>query len=182
MNRYMTGVMVATFAAAMLLAAPASADHRPGNVVVMGGTVSQTGRYIVPAGRQFNGVKLYVDELNESGGLLGHKVELKIYDDKTDKRTAIELYQRLITEDKIDLVIGPYSSLLTDPVANVTERNKQPFVSAGASDATIWQRGRKYVFSVPIAFAPNYQKGALSTPGTPAVPIDANVAVSTTIR
>jgi ABC-type branched-subunit amino acid transport system substrate-binding protein len=45
----------------------AFADHRPGNVVVMGGTMSQSGRYAEPAGRQMNAVKLYVEELNARG-------------------------------------------------------------------------------------------------------------------
>ena len=159
MNKHLTGVMVAVFAATMLYPAPVSADHRPGNVVVMGGTRSLTGRYVVPAGRNLNGLKLYVDELNARGGLLGHKVELKIYDDKSDRRTAIELYEKLITEDKVDLVLGPYSSALTDAVANVTERYRRPFLTF-ASNPVIWQRGRKYVFNRgPTGH--DYQKGAL---------------------
>ena len=47
MNKHLSGVMVAVFAAAMLFPSPASADHRPGNVVVMGGTLALTGRYPV---------------------------------------------------------------------------------------------------------------------------------------
>ena len=117
-------VKVAALAAAatMHYPAPAFADHRPGNVVVMGGTVSQTGRLVEAAGRQHNGVKLYVEELNARSGLLGHKIELKIYDDKSDKRTAVELYEKLITEDKVDLILGPYSSFINDAAANVMER------------------------------------------------------------
>ncbi len=146
MNRHLTGVMVAALAVGGLLhAAPASADHRPGNVVVMGGTISLTGRYVVPAKRYLNTRKLFVDELNARGGLLGHKVELKIYDDKSDRRTAITHYEKLITEDKLDLILGPYGSHLTDAVANVMERYKRPFL-AHAAAPVIWQRGRKYVF------------------------------------
>ncbi len=160
MIRYFTGAMVAVLAAAALFAAPALADHRPGNVVVMGGTLSLTGRNAVQGGRHLNVRKLYVDELNGRGGLLGHRVELKIYDDKSDIRTAIELYERLITEDRVDIVLGPYSSLLTDPVANVTERYKRPFLPHGANPV-IWQRGRKYVFKPVGRSARDYQKGAL---------------------
>ncbi len=160
MNRYLSGMMVAVLAAAQLITAPASADHRPGNVVVMGGTISHTGRFVEPAGRIHNGQKLFVEELNARGGLLGHKVVLKVYDDKSKKRTAIELYEKLITEDKVDLVLGPYSSRISDPVANVLERFKQPFI-AHASNPKIWQRGRKYVFAVPKTFGPEYQKGPL---------------------
>ena len=150
-----------TAAGIVLAAAPALADHRPGNVVVVGGTVSQTGRYVEPGGRQFNGVKLYVDELNARGGLLGHKVELKIYDDKSDKRTAIELYEKLITEDKVDLILGPYGSPLTDPVANVMERYKQPFVVGNSGNPKIYERGRKYIFSGPQPIRRDRFKGAV---------------------
>ena len=122
--------------------------------------MSLTGRYVVPAKRYLNARKLFVDELNARGGLLGHKVELKFYDDKSDRRTAIELYGKLITEDKVDLVLGPYSSHLTDAVANVMERYKQPFLAI-ASSKVIWQRGRKHVFSHPDVIAQDYQKGAL---------------------
>ncbi len=160
MSKHLSGVMVAVFAAAMLFTAPASADHRPGNVVVMGGTVSQTGRNVARAGLMYKARKLYVDELNTRGGLLGHKVELKIYDDKSDKRTAIDLYEKLITEDRVDLVLGPMGSSLTDPVANVMERYKRPFI-AHATKPAIYQRGRKYIFSIPNVSARDRAKGVL---------------------
>jgi len=139
----------------------AFADHRPGNVVVLGGTLALSGRYAEPAGRYLNAWKLYVDELNQRGGLLGHKVELKILDDKSDTRTAIESYEKLIAVDKVDLLVGPYSSAITDAVANVMEVYKRPFVATGASSKAIWERGRKYVFGGPVVIAQDYQKGAL---------------------
>jgi branched-chain amino acid transport system substrate-binding protein len=160
MNKLSSIALAALVAAAMHITAPAFADHRPGNVVVMGGTISQTGKRAVAAGLMLEGRKIYVEELNARGGLLGHKVELKVYDDESNKRTAIELYGKLITEDKVDLVLGPYSSLLTDPVANVMERYKQPFV-AYANAPVIFQRGRKYVFSHPTTFSPDRAEGLL---------------------
>jgi branched-chain amino acid transport system substrate-binding protein len=162
MNRYLTGMTVAALAAAVLFTTPAVADHRPGNVVVMGGTLGLTGHYAVVVKRYINVCNLYVEELNARGGLLGHKVELKIYDDKSDRRTAIELYEKLITEDKVDLVLGPYSSNLTDAVANVMERYKRPFLAPGAASPVIWQRGRRYVFKGAAGVpAPDYHQGAL---------------------
>ncbi len=160
MNRHLTGVMAAAFVAAMLYPAPALADHRPGNVVVMGGTMSLTGRYAVPAGRTLNARRLYVEQMNALGGLLGHRFEYRVLNDKSDRRTAITLYQKLITEEKVDLVMGPYSSNLNDAVANVMERYKQPFLAQAASKV-VYQRGRKYVFSVPTTIAQDFQKGAL---------------------
>ena len=160
MSKHLSGVMVAVLAMAMLFITPALADHRPGNVVVMGGTLSLTGRYAVNAGLVLEGRKIYLEELNARGGLLGHKVELKIYDDKSKKRPAIELYEKLITEDKVDLVLGPYGSKLTGAMANVTERYRQPFV-AYAGSSVIYQRGRKYIFSQPAPIAPDRAKGLL---------------------
>jgi branched-chain amino acid transport system substrate-binding protein len=127
----------------------------------MGGTLALSGRYAEPAGRYLNAFKLYVDQLNQRGGLLGHKVELRILDDKSDTRTAIELYEKLIAEEKVDLILGPYSSVITDAVANVMEVHKRPFIASGGAAKAIYQRGRKYVFSNVITVAQNYQKGAL---------------------
>ena len=141
MNRHLTGVIGVALAATVLHSAPAFADHRPGNVVLMGGTLPLTGRYLVPAGRFHNGRKLYVDELNARGGLLGHKVELRILDDKSEIRTATELYEKLTIQDKVDIVLGAFSSHLTDPVANVMERYRRPFIPEAGADI-IWQRGR----------------------------------------
>jgi len=160
LNGYLTGVLGAVLASAMFFAGAALADHRPIDVVVMGGTISQTGREAVRAGLIWNGRKMYVDELNARGGLLGHTVELKIHDDRSDKRTAIELYERLITDEKVDLVLGPYGSRLTDPVANIMERYKQPFI-AHATNPAIYQRGRKYIFSIPNPSARDRPKGSL---------------------
>lgn len=158
--RRLTDLLIAGLTA-VLFAATASADHRPGNVVVMGGTLALSGRYAEPGGRYLNAFKLYVDQLNQRGGLLDHKVELRILDDKSDTRTAIELYERLITQNKVDLVLGPYSSVITDAVANVMEVHKRPFIASGGAAKAIYQRGRKYVFSNVITVAQNYQRGAL---------------------
>jgi len=140
--------------------APAWANHRGNNDVLMGGAISQTGRYAEPAGRQVNAIKLWVDEVNARGGLLGHKVVLELLDDKSDTQTAIKLYEKLITEDKVDVLLGPYSSGITEAVANVNERYKMPFVAYGAAASPIWEKGRKYIFNI-VDIAENYQKGAV---------------------
>ncbi len=160
MNRHLSSVTVAVLAAAVQFTAPALADHRPGNVVVMGGSWALSGGYAEAARGMLIGRKLFVDELNARGGLLGHRVELRILDDNSDRRTAIELYERLITENKIDLLLAPYSSSINDAVANVTERYKRPFIITGNSPV-IFQRGRRYVFRPPLVIAQDYQKGPL---------------------
>ncbi len=152
--------LAAVLVAVLALGGPAEANHRPGNEVVIGGAISQTGRFAEPAGRQVNSIKLWVDEVNARGGLLGHQIKLILLDDKSDTQTSIKLYEKLITEDKVDLVLGPYSSAITEGVANVTERYKKPFVAYGAASSPIWEKGRRYVFDI-VAIAEDYQKGAV---------------------
>ncbi|MGH7278267.1 MAG: amino acid ABC transporter substrate-binding protein [Candidatus Rokuibacteriota bacterium] len=154
-------VLAGGLAAAVLLGTgPAWADHRPNKEVLVGGAISQTGRYAEPAGRQVNSIKLWVDEVNARGGLLGHKIDLMLLDDKSDIQTSIKLYEKLITEDKVDLLLAPYSSGITDAVANVNERYKMPFIAYGAASSVIWEKGRKYIFGIN-AIAEDYQKGAI---------------------
>jgi len=145
---------------ALLGVGPAWASHRPNNEVLIGGAISQTGQYAEPAGRQVNSIKLWVDEVNGRGGLLGHKVVARLLDDKSDTQTAIKLYEKLITEDKVDLLLAPYSSGITEAVANVNERYKMPFVAYGAASTPIWEKGRRYIFNI-VAVAEDYQKGAV---------------------
>jgi branched-chain amino acid transport system substrate-binding protein len=154
--RIVAGVIVTLLA----LVGPVPAQHRSSNEVLLGGAISQTGQYAEPAGRQVNAIKLWVDEVNARGGLLGRKVVLELLDDKSDVQTSIKLYEKLITEDKVDVLLAPYSSGITEAVANVNERYKMPFVAYGAASSPIWQKGRKYIFDI-VAVAEDYQKGAV---------------------
>ncbi|MGH7412844.1 MAG: amino acid ABC transporter substrate-binding protein [Candidatus Rokuibacteriota bacterium] len=153
-------ILALVFVALIARGGPALANHRANNEVLVGGAISQTGQYAEPAGRQVNSIKLWVDEVNARGGLLGHKISLQLLDDKSDIQTAIKLYEKLITEDKVDVLLAPYSSGITEAVANVNERYKMPFVAYGAASSSIWEKGRKYIFSI-VAIAEDYQKGAV---------------------
>ncbi len=150
----------ALLVAGLTAAHGALADHRGDNTVLIGGAISQTGRYSEPAGRSLNSIKLWVEDVNKRGGLLGHTVKIKYLDDKSDKQTAIKLYEKLITDDKVDIISSPYSSGITDAVANISERYKMPMITFAAASSVIWEKGRKYVFNT-IDYAENYQKGAL---------------------
>jgi branched-chain amino acid transport system substrate-binding protein len=155
-QRTVIGSLAAALAAAVVLVGgPALAA----DTVLVGGAISQTGRYAEPAGRQVNAIKQWVDEVNQRGGLLGKKIELRLLDDKSDTQTSIKLYEKLITEDKVDVLLAPYSSGITEAVANVNERYHMPFVAYGAASTPIWEKGRKYIFSI-VGIAEDYQKGA----------------------
>lgn len=152
-------IILSVVSMAMILSSLAMAHHRGDNTVVIGGAISQTGRYSEPAGRNLNSVRLWAETVNAQGGLLGHQIKLVILDDKSDKQTSIKLFEKLITEDKVDLIFSPYSSGITDAVANITERYKMPMVAFAASSSVIWEKGRRYIFNT-IDYAENYQKGA----------------------
>ena len=94
------------------------------------------------------GYQLCVKHSNDKGGVLGRKLALVLYDDRSDPATAVRLYEKLITQDKVDLVLGPYGSPITDAVADVTEKHKIPMVAPAASVTPIYRKGRKFLFSL----------------------------------
>ena len=132
----------------MVMTGMAMASHRGDNTVLIGGAISQTGRYSEPAGRNLNSIKLWVEDVNKRGGLRGHTVEIKYLDDKSDKQTAIKLYEKLITDDKVDIISSPYSSGITDAVANISERYKMPMITFAAASSIIWQKAES-TYSIP---------------------------------
>ena len=77
--------------------------------------------------------------MNDKGGVLGRRLELVVYDNGSDRATAVRLYEQLITQDKVDLVLGPSTSPITDPVADVTEKHKLPMVAPAAAATSIYR-------------------------------------------
>lgn len=114
----------------------------------IGATMSQTGAYAtqgIPAG---NGYRLCQEHVNAEGGVLGRAIEFEIHDDESNSQTAVTLYERMITEDGVDLVMGPYGSTLTEAVAPVTEEHRQIHISPLAATTSIWEQERRYLFMV----------------------------------
>jgi branched-chain amino acid transport system substrate-binding protein len=114
----------------------------------IGATMSETGGLSTQGVPARNGYLLFQKHVNEKGGLLGRKVEFLIYDDKSDPKVAIDLYEKLITEDKVDAVMGPYGSTHTEAVAPVTEKHRMVHVSPLSATTSIWEKGRRYIFMV----------------------------------
>jgi branched-chain amino acid transport system substrate-binding protein len=73
-----------------------------------------------------------------------------VYDDQSMPPTGVRLYEKLITEDKVDVVMGPYSSPITEAVANVTEKYKKIMVTPLAATTSIFRKEprRKYIFMI----------------------------------
>ena len=132
----------------------------------IGASLSLTGTYAKLGRNQHEGYKLCVKDLNAKGGLLGRKVELVVYDDQSTPATAVRLYEKLITEDKVEGVMGPYSSPVTEASVNVTEKYRKVMVAPLAATTSIFKRPpdkkRSYVFMV-ISPAEEYLEGLIDT-------------------
>jgi branched-chain amino acid transport system substrate-binding protein len=108
--------------------------------------MSLTGKqYAVQGNYGREGYPLCQKHVNAQGGVLGRLIELVIYDDGSDEKTAVRLYEKLIAEDKVDAVLGPYSSAITDAVADVTEKHRKLMIAPLAATTSIWEKGRRYL-------------------------------------
>jgi branched-chain amino acid transport system substrate-binding protein len=141
----LAAVMVAL--AAVVLTVPPVDAQGP---IRIGASLSLTGTYAKLGKNQHEGYQLCLKDLNAKGGLLGRKLELVVYDDQSMPPTGVRLYEKLITEDKVDVVMGPYSSPITEAVANVTEKYKKIMVTPLAATTSIFRKEprRKYIFMI----------------------------------
>jgi branched-chain amino acid transport system substrate-binding protein len=114
----------------------------------IGATLAQTGVYAVPGQNQLRGYQLCAKHVNDKGGVLGRKLQLVIYDDGSDPVTAVGLYERLVTRDRVDLVLGPFSSNISEAVADVSEKYRMPMVAPVAAAVSIYRTGRKFIYSM----------------------------------
>jgi len=133
--------------------------------VVIGFTASTSGKYNVESIRQINGLNLWINQVNEAGGItLSDGTVLMFdtvfYDDESNTDRVQELYTRLITEDEADFLISPYSSGLTDASAIIAEQYGRIMITAGAASDSTYQKGFTLVFQTYTP-ASRYLTGAL---------------------
>lgn len=116
--------------------------------VRIGLSLGLTGKYAPLAKMQEQAYRLWATHANDGGGLLGRQIELVIHDDRGDAGLAQKIYERMIREEKMDLLFPPYSSDLTDAIAPITEKYGYPLLAAGSSADSIWMHGYRYIFGV----------------------------------
>jgi branched-chain amino acid transport system substrate-binding protein len=125
----------------------AIADAQP--PIRIGASLSYSGAFKALSQNQVGrGYALCVKHTNEKGGVLGRKLELVLEDDRSEPATAAGIYEKLITQDKVDLVLGPYGSPMTATVAEVVEKHRMPMVAAGTATTSLFKQGRKFIFMV----------------------------------
>lgn len=123
----------------------ARAQTEPARV---GLSLGLSGRYAVIAKMQERAFRMWEFTTNQQGGILGRKIQLTIYDDRSDKETAKKLYRRMIEQEKMDLLFPPYSSSLTTAILPLTEAHGYPMLIHGAAADSIWKQGYRYVFGL----------------------------------
>jgi branched-chain amino acid transport system substrate-binding protein len=124
------------------LSAPSSAQQS----LRIGVSLSITGKqYSVQGGYGREGYLLCQKDVNAQGGVFRRSIEFVIYDDGSDEKTAARNYEKLITEDKVDAVLGPYGSAITEAVADVTEKHRKLMIAPMAATTSIWEKGRRYL-------------------------------------
>jgi branched-chain amino acid transport system substrate-binding protein len=133
-------------AVALLVALAPAAEAQP--PIRIGASASRTGAYAALGQKQLRGYQLCVKHTNEQGGALGRKLELVVEDDRSQAATAVGIYERFIAQHKVDLVLGPYGSPMTVPVADVTEKHRMPMVAPTIGTTSIFREGRRFIFMV----------------------------------
>lgn len=120
------------------------------DTIVLGSAISQTGKYAREGKFYVDAYTLTVDAVNKAGGVKvggkAYKLALKLYDDQSDPSQCARLFTRLVTSDKVNFLLGPYSSGITIPASSVAEKYEIPMVQGGGASEQIFNRGYKYIF------------------------------------
>ncbi|HHO55707.1 MAG TPA: amino acid ABC transporter substrate-binding protein [Trueperaceae bacterium] len=122
------------------------------DTIKLGAAVSQSGKYSTNGLHTMNGYNLAVDLINKAGGVniggTNYKLEIIYYDDESTAARGAELAERLIKQDGVDYMLGPYSSGLTKSIAPVTEKYGIPMVEANGASRSLFTNGYKNLFAV----------------------------------
>ncbi|MEI6776068.1 MAG: amino acid ABC transporter substrate-binding protein [Chloroflexales bacterium] len=117
-----------------------------GTQIVIGVSLPLTGRFSDPGQATKRGYEVWASLVNANGGLLGRQIQLRILDNATDQKTAVADYERLITVDKVNLVVGPFSSFLVLPTSEVAARHSYVFVEPAGGALEVFNRGLNNLF------------------------------------
>jgi branched-chain amino acid transport system substrate-binding protein len=122
----------------------------PPDTITVGATLPLTGTESKVGARYKQGYDLVFDLANRAGGIdVGGKkvkVQLKLLDDTTDQAKAVNLAQRLISQDKVDFMLGTYSTPLVEAQSTVAEQSQIPYVNGGGASTSIYSKGFKWIF------------------------------------
>ncbi|HYG87812.1 MAG TPA: amino acid ABC transporter substrate-binding protein [Azospirillum sp.] len=152
MTRHSVGAVCAFASAALVGLTSGALAQADGDTIVLGAAVSLTGAYSTLGKNTQDGYDFAVKRLNDMGGVnvggKAYKLKVVYYDDESTPARGAQLAERLINQDGVKFLLGPYSSGLTKAIAPVTEKYKVPMVEANGADRGLFQSGYKYLFAV----------------------------------
>ena len=153
MNKLRKFILIFFSAIALILGSTSiSFSKVVGDKIILGAAVSLTGKYSTNGKHTQNGYNMAVERINSMGGVkVGgktYKFDIIYYDDESNSGRAAQLAERLIKQDGVHYMLGPYSSGLTKAMAPVTEENKIPMVEANGASRSLFTKGYKYLFAV----------------------------------
>ena len=151
LTRYLLGALLGVGAFGLLVAGAAQAKVE-GDTITLGSAISLTGKYSTNGVHAKNGYELAVKRINETGGIKvggkSYKLKVAYYDDESTPARGAQLAERLIKQDGVKFMLGPYSSGLTKAVAPVTDKYKIPMVEAEGASRSLFTQGYRYLFAV----------------------------------
>ncbi|EDP65567.1 Leu/Ile/Val-binding protein precursor [alpha proteobacterium BAL199] len=147
--RVLTSAVAGIAALGMASAATAKVD---GDTIILGAAISLTGKYATNGIHAQKGYEFAVKKINDTGGVQvggkSYKLKVQYYDDESTPARGAQLAERLINQDGIKYMLGPYSSGLTKAIAPVTEKYKIPMVEAEGASRSLFTQGYRYMFAV----------------------------------
>jgi len=150
MRALMTVASVCAFAAASTVT-PAVAKVE-GDTIILGSSISLTGKYATNGLHTQRGYDFAVKTINEAGGVKvggkSYKLDVVYYDDESTPARGAQLAERLIQQDGVEYMLGPYSSGMTKAIAPVSEKFGVPMVEAEGASRSLFTQGYKYLFAV----------------------------------
>ncbi|HKA95245.1 MAG TPA: amino acid ABC transporter substrate-binding protein [Streptosporangiaceae bacterium] len=119
-----------------------------GTPIRVGISVSLTGDFKADGQACLRGYQLWASDVNTHNGLLGRPVKLVVLNDNSNPNTAANNYTTLITQDHVDLTLGPFSSLLTIPAARVAHEHGYAMVEGSGTAPAVYAASLQNLFSV----------------------------------
>jgi branched-chain amino acid transport system substrate-binding protein len=125
-----------------------------GEPIKVGASLPLTGEFSEPGKAARQGYEVWEAMVNEKGGLIdGRPVEMIYKDDQSNQNTVVADYNALISRDRVDLLLGTFSSLLNLPASAVAERNRMLYVEPAGGAPELFDRGFRYLFFAQQATA-----------------------------
>lgn len=144
--------LLTAFLAISLMFAPQASAKVEGDTIVLGAAISLTGKYSTNGKHTKNGYDLATKRINDMGGVTvngkAYKIKIIYYDDESTPARAGQLAERLIQQDGVKFMLGPYSSGLTKAIAPITERYKIPMIEANGASRSLFTKGYRYLFAI----------------------------------